>query len=82
MGLAIGIVTFLGNPQALGWVLLSASGVAVADGWAVSGLGDGGEWNHWGYAPLVAAVGIGALMVGERKARGMGRGEGAKVRRE
>ncbi|MDI1489052.1 MAG: hypothetical protein OHK93_008330 [Ramalina farinacea] len=82
MGLAIGIVTFLGSSKTLGWVLLSASGVAVADGWAVSELGDGSEWNHWGYAPLVAAVGVGALVVGDGKAVGMGRGEDAKVRRE
>lgn len=81
MGLAIGIVAFAGGPRTLGWVLLAASGVAVADGWAVSGMGDAGEWSHWGYAPVVAAVGVGALVVGEGKAVGGGAG-GAKVRRE
>lgn len=64
MGLAIYSASFFGNRKTLGCILVAASGVAFVDG-AVSRDQIGkGEWNHWGYAPVVATVGcmlLGAL---------------------
>lgn len=40
----------------LGWIVVAGSGVAFVDG-AVCRLGGKGEWNHWGYAPLLTVVG-------------------------
>ena len=45
----------------LGWIVVAGSGVAFVDG-AVCRLGGKGEWNHWGYAPLLTVVG--ALLLG------------------
>jgi hypothetical protein len=55
-GLVIYIAAHFGNSKALGWILIAGSGVAFADG-AVCYANGKGEWNHWGYAPMMAAVG-------------------------
>lgn len=47
--------------KTLGWIVLAGSGVAFVDG-AVCRSGGKGEWNHWGYAPLLTVVG--ALLLG------------------
>ncbi|KAK2882665.1 hypothetical protein FQN49_000139 [Arthroderma sp. PD_2] len=62
MGLAIYVAAFTGERKTLGWILLAMSGVAFADG-AVCAVNGAGKWNHWGYAPVVAAVGAVALGV-------------------
>ncbi|KAF1992337.1 hypothetical protein K402DRAFT_416010 [Aulographum hederae CBS 113979] len=57
MGLAIGISAYAGHRRILGWVLLATSFVAIADGVITKGYAGTGEWNHWGYAPMVAING-------------------------
>lgn len=57
MGLAIHSAAYFGDRKALGCILIAGSGVAFVDGavcWAHVGKG---EWNHWSYAPVLAAVG-------------------------
>ena len=56
MGLAIYAAAFFGTKKSLGWTLIAASGVAVADGLVCYSHGQG-EWNHWGYAPMITVVG-------------------------
>ncbi|KAK3392687.1 hypothetical protein B0H63DRAFT_386961 [Podospora didyma] len=56
MGLAIYAAAFFGTKKSLGWTLIAASGVAVADGLVCYSHGQG-EWNHWGYAPMITLVG-------------------------
>ncbi|KAM5444020.1 hypothetical protein MferCBS31731_000537 [Microsporum ferrugineum] len=62
MGLAIFAAAFTGERKALGWILLGVGVVAFADG-VVCAVNGAGEWNHWGYAPVVMAVGLMALGV-------------------
>ncbi|KAL4865122.1 hypothetical protein BDV12DRAFT_188378 [Aspergillus spectabilis] len=61
MGLTAYIAVFFGNSISLGWTLLAISGVAYVDGIICWANGDG-QWNHWGYAPMVTVVG--ALLLG------------------
>ncbi|KAL0569326.1 hypothetical protein V5O48_012632 [Marasmius crinis-equi] len=61
MGLACYAAAFTGNKRTLGWILLAGSGVAFADGFVCYQAGKG-EWNHWGYAPMLTIVG--ALLIG------------------
>ncbi|KAH8197848.1 hypothetical protein TruAng_007995 [Truncatella angustata] len=60
MGFAIYAAALLGSPRALGWILISATGVAVADG-AVCYSHGKGHWGHWNHAPVFTAVGLVAL---------------------
>lgn len=61
MGLTIYAAGFLGTRKSLGWTLIATSAVAFADG-AVCWSQGHGQWNHWGYAPVLAI--IGGLLVG------------------
>jgi len=61
MGLAIYATVYFGNRKALGWILIAGSGVAFADGVVCWNQGKG-EWNHWGYAPMLTVVG--SLLLG------------------
>jgi hypothetical protein len=61
MGLAIHIVGYGGCRKNLGALLIAASGVAFVDG-AVCKVHGAGEMNHWGYAPVLTAVG--AVLMG------------------
>ena len=61
MGLAMYATTHFGNRKALGWILIAGSGVAFADGVVCWNQGKG-EWNHWGYAPMLTVVG--SLLLG------------------
>lgn len=61
MGLAIYIATFCGTSHSLGWTLISSSAVAMGDG-VVCWTHGQGEWNHWGYAPMITVVG--SLLLG------------------
>lgn len=56
MGLAIYSAAYFGDRKTLGWILLAGSGVAFVDGGVCWAQGKG-EWNHWGYAPMLTAVG-------------------------
>lgn len=57
MGLAIHAATYFGDRKALGWILIAGSGVAFVDGAVCRAQVGKGEWNHWGYAPVLTAVG-------------------------
>jgi hypothetical protein len=61
MGLAMYSAAYFGNRKALGWILIAGSGVAFADGVVCWNQGKG-EWNHWGYAPMLTVVG--SLLLG------------------
>ena len=61
MGLAIYSAAFFGTKQSLGYTLIAASAVAVADGAVCFSHGQG-HWGHWGYAPILTAVG--AVLLG------------------
>lgn len=52
--------------KVLGWILIAGSGVAFFDGGVCKSIVGKGEWNHWGYAPVMAAVGLGLLGVFDR----------------
>ena len=58
MGLAIYAAAYLGNRKTLGTILVSAAAVAGADGAICKWMVGKGEMNHWGYAPMVAVVGL------------------------
>ena len=57
MGLAIYAAALFGTSKSLGLTLIAASGVAVVDGVVCFTHGQG-QWNHWGYAPMITAVGV------------------------
>ncbi|KAK7955877.1 uncharacterized protein PG986_005099 [Apiospora aurea] len=57
MGVAIYAAAMAGTKKSLAVTLLAASGVAFVDGAACFAAHGQGHWNHWGYAPIVAAVG-------------------------
>lgn len=61
MGLAIYSAAYYGDGKTLGWILVAGGGVAFVDG-AVCRSHGKGEWNHWGYAPVITAVG--SLLLG------------------
>jgi hypothetical protein len=61
MGLALYSAAIWGTKKSLGWTMIAASGVAFADGY-VCYLHGRGQMNHWGYAPILTAVG--ALLTG------------------
>ncbi|KAF9068582.1 hypothetical protein BDP27DRAFT_1223952 [Rhodocollybia butyracea] len=52
---------FTGDRKTLGWILLAGSAVAFADGVVCRQAGKG-EWNHWGYAPMLTV--FGSLLLG------------------
>jgi hypothetical protein len=56
MGMAIYSAALFGSKKSLAWILIAASGVAFIDGAVCWGHGKG-HWNHWGYAPMITAVG-------------------------
>lgn len=62
MGAAFYAAAYFGDRKALGWILIAGSGVAVVDGAVCRAQIGRGEWNHWGYAPVVA--GVGSVLVG------------------
>lgn len=57
MGVSIFATAFFGRTPALGWILLAAGGCAGVDGWVCKTIAGQGEMNHWGYAPVVGALG-------------------------
>lgn len=57
IGAAIYATAYFGTRKALGWILMSFSAVAFVDGVVCKAYVGAGEWTHWGYAPVVTAVG-------------------------
>ena len=62
MALAMFAATRFGDRKTLGWIMVAGSGVAFADGFIVKAQIGKGEWNHWGYAPVLTVVG--SLLLG------------------
>ncbi|SPO06360.1 related to integral membrane protein [Cephalotrichum gorgonifer] len=63
MGAAIYAAAYFGSRKALGWIVISGSAVAFADGAVCQVYAGNGAWNHWGYAPVLTVVG-GLLALG------------------
>jgi hypothetical protein len=62
IGVAIYAASFFGSKKTMGVLLMALGATAFVDGEVVRRWGgEGGEWNHWGYAPVVSVVG-GLLM--------------------
>ena len=57
MAVAIYSATYFGSRKSLGWILIAVSGVAFVDGFVCRIYAGNGEWNHWGYAPILTVVG-------------------------
>ncbi|KEF59225.1 uncharacterized protein A1O9_04069 [Exophiala aquamarina CBS 119918] len=62
MGLATYFTAWFGTRKACGWTLIAGAGVAGVDGLVSLQQIGGGQWNHWGYAPMIFVVG--ALLAG------------------
>ena len=65
MGVAIYAATYFSSANdrsVLGYILIATSAVAFADGVICAAHKTGAEWNHWGYAPIIA--GVGATLLG------------------
>lgn len=62
MGLAVYATVYFGDRKALGWILISGSAVAFVDGAVCLRQIGSGQWNHWGYAPVLTV--LGGLLLG------------------
>ena len=62
MGIALWAAAYYGTRRTLGVITMAQGAVAFADGAVCKWIVGHGEWNHWGYAPMGALVGL-ALMV-------------------
>lgn len=61
MGVALYAAAWAGDRKTLGLITLAGSAVAFVDGIVCWQAGKG-EWNHWGYAPMLTVVG--SLLLG------------------
>lgn len=66
MGLGIYVAAYAGERSVLGALVVLGGGVAFADGLACKVDTGRGEWDHWGYAPVLVGVGLGLLGVMDR----------------
>ncbi len=66
MGLAIYLAAYFKERKSLGLLLIASSAVAFVDGAVCRAQVGKGEWNHWGYAPMLTAVGTVLLGVLDR----------------
>jgi hypothetical protein len=66
MGIAIYSANYFGSRKSLGCLLITGSAVAFVDGAVCRAQVGKGEWNHWGYAPAMTAVGAMLLGVFDR----------------
>jgi hypothetical protein len=67
MGIAIYAAAYFAHPKALGWIMVAGSAVAFVDGAVVYNSPVAhGEMNHWGYAPILGAVGVILLGIFDR----------------
>ncbi|TVY84212.1 hypothetical protein LSUE1_G001106 [Lachnellula suecica] len=62
IGPAMYSAAYSGDRKHWGLIVLAGGGVAFVDGLACWLYVGKGEWNHWGYPPLVA--GVGAVLLG------------------
>ncbi|KAE8377546.1 hypothetical protein BDV26DRAFT_263223 [Aspergillus bertholletiae] len=56
MGVALFSALLFGHPKSVGWIMIATSAVAYVDGFVCWTHGRG-EWNHWGYAPILTVIG-------------------------
>jgi hypothetical protein len=63
MGIAIYAAAYFGTKKTLGTITLAMGAVAAADGIICKSIGGHGEWNHWGYAPMAAIVGLALIAI-------------------
>ncbi|KIJ39517.1 hypothetical protein M422DRAFT_230605 [Sphaerobolus stellatus SS14] len=66
MAIAIYSAAYFGDRKTLGCILIAGSGVALVDGAVCRAQIGKGEWNHWGFAPVLVAVGSVLLGVLDR----------------
>jgi hypothetical protein len=62
MGIAIYATAYYGSKRALGWIMLAGCACAVVDGLASKMYLGGGEWDHWGYSPILGTLGLGLAL--------------------
>ncbi|KIW03527.1 uncharacterized protein PV09_05288 [Verruconis gallopava] len=62
MGISIYATAFFGNRRAMGLVMIAGFACAMVDGYASKTFLGGGEWDHWGYSPMLALLGVMALI--------------------
>lgn len=67
VGMSIYIVAYLASREALGWLYIAVSLQAYIDGLICLTKVGKGQWNHWGYAPILTALGAILLGIGDRK---------------
>ena len=68
---AIYATAWYGDRKSLGWICIASSLAAVGDGLVCKNFPGEGEWNHWGYAPVLTVVGLLLLGVADGKAKGL-----------
>jgi len=57
MGVAMFAAAYYNHVQMLGWIMIAGSAVAFADGAICQRVIGHGQGSHWGYAPMLTAVG-------------------------
>lgn len=62
-GIATFVTAYYGNKKAQGWVMVVGGANAFVDGLACKMHLGGGEWDHWGYAPMLLFLGISSLVL-------------------
>lgn len=61
VGVAIIVAALNGARKTLGVMWVAFAACAVVDGWVCVANQTGEEWGHWGYAPLLAVLGLALL---------------------
>lgn len=67
MALAVYVTAWYNHRQSVGWLMIATAAVAFVDGVVVKAQIGRGEWNHWGYAPVLAVIGSLLLGVADKK---------------
>lgn len=60
-GFSMYIPAYYGDRKSLGWIMIFGSAMAFADGFVCKYMVGKGEWGHWGYAPMMTALGVALL---------------------
>ena len=63
MGVTLAVAWYFANRTIMGWSLLAGSGVVMVDGIVNHAVIGRGQWKHWSYGPVMAAVGAALLGV-------------------
>ncbi|KUL83843.1 hypothetical protein ZTR_06579 [Talaromyces verruculosus] len=57
MGVALWITLYFGSRKALGGTMIACGAIAIVDG-IVCKMHGFGEWDHWGYSPMLVITGL------------------------